>query len=66
MDLERIEVPGQGLTLAIGRLRAKGQGSGVEVSEPMAQLVRWRDGKGVEIAMYGSTAEALQALGIPS
>ena len=64
LDLERIEVPGEGLTLAIGTLRAKGHGSGVEVSEPMAQLVRWRHGKGVEIAMYGSKAEALDAVGL--
>jgi hypothetical protein len=30
----------------------------------MAQLVRWRHGKGVEIAMYGSDAEALEAVGL--
>lgn len=64
LEVERIEVPGAGLTLAIGTLRATGQGSGIEVSEPMAQLVRWRDGKGVEIAMYGSKAEALEAAGL--
>jgi ketosteroid isomerase-like protein len=64
LDVDRMEVPGEGLTLAIGSLRAKGQGSGVEVSEPMAQLVRWRHGKGVEIAMYGSDAEALEAVGL--
>jgi ketosteroid isomerase-like protein len=64
LEVDRMEVPGEGLTLAIGSLRAKGQGSGVEVSEPMAQLVRWRHGKGVEIAMYGSDAEALEAVGL--
>ena len=64
LELEHVEVPGEGLTLAIGTLRAKGQESGVEVSEPMAQLVRWRDGKGVEIAMYLSADEALEAAGL--
>jgi ketosteroid isomerase-like protein len=64
MDIERIDAPSEELTLAIGTLRAKGQESGVEVSEPMAQLVRWRDGKGVEITMYRSEAEALEAAGV--
>ena len=65
LEVERIGVPGEGLTVAIGTLRAKGQESGIEVSEPMAQLVRWHDGKGVEIAMYLSEAEALEAAGLP-
>ena len=64
LDPERTTVPGTDLTLVIGTLRAKGQHSGIEVSEPMAQLVRWRDGKGVEIAMYPSEAEALEAAGL--
>jgi ketosteroid isomerase-like protein len=64
LEVERVEVPDQGLTLAIGSLRAKGQESGVEVSEPMAQLGRWRDGKVVEIGMYASEAEALEAAGL--
>ena len=64
LEVDRVEVPADGLTLAIGTLRAKGHGSGVEVSEPMAQLVRWRHRKGVEIAMYGNGAEALEAVGL--
>jgi ketosteroid isomerase-like protein len=64
LELDRIGVPGEGLTLATGTLRAKGQESGAEVAEPMAQLVRWRDGKGVEIAMFLSEDEALEAAGL--
>ena len=61
--LERLVDAGDSV-VAIYRLRVKGKGSGVELDLPEAQVWELRGGKAVRLDVYGSPAEALQAVGL--
>jgi ketosteroid isomerase-like protein len=50
--------------LLLGRLSARGRGSGVELASDLAALVEWRDGKCVRVVAYRDHAEALEAVGL--
>ena len=51
-------------TLAFYVLYGRGRQSGVEVSMPLAQVVRWRDGLVVYFKVYAHREDALSDLGV--
>ena len=51
-------------TLAIYVLHGHGRQSGVEVTMPFAQVIRWRDGLVVHLKAYADAEDALSELGI--
>ena len=53
-----------GRVLLLGRIAARGRGSGVEVHVPFGQLARFRDGLVVQIHGYLDHASALEAAGL--
>ena len=50
--------------LSIGRLRARGQGSGVPLDVQAAGIIRFRDGLITSIRVYTNRADALADLGL--
>lgn len=48
--------------VAMGRLRVRGRHSGKEVETPFAEIIKFRDGKIVEINPFNDTATLLGAL----
>ena len=55
---------GDGRLLAIGSIRIRGRGSGVETDVPSAILVALRDGKIAHFRDYGNPDAALEAAGL--
>jgi ketosteroid isomerase-like protein len=51
-------------TLAFYALHARGRHSGAEVTMPIAQVVRWRDGLCVYFKAYARREDALHDLGV--
>ena len=51
-------------TLAIGRFRARGRGSGAEIDSPNASVADFKNGKAVRIRTYFDREEALEAAGL--
>jgi ketosteroid isomerase-like protein len=47
--------------LALGRVRAKGRGSGVELDQPMLSVVWFRNGKVARMQSFLDRDEALEA-----
>ena len=50
--------------LLLGRLSARGRGSGMELAFDAAAICEWRDSKCVRIVGYREHADALEAVGI--
>ena len=48
----------------IGRIRARGRESGVQIESPFGGLADFRDGKGIRIRTYLDVKEALEAAGL--
>ncbi len=63
LQLERLVDAGDAV-VAIYRLRVKGKGSGVELDRSEAQVWELRGGQAVRLDVYGSAAEALEAVGL--
>jgi uncharacterized protein len=51
--------------LVLGRFDARGRASGMDLSFPVAWIVRLRDGKVLYVRTYSDPAEALEAVGMP-
>ena len=51
-------------TLVFYVLHGRGRQSGAEVTMPLAQVVRWRDGLGVYFKAYAHREDALRDLGV--
>jgi ketosteroid isomerase-like protein len=61
--------PGEYLDLGecvvvVGRVNARGRGSGVETADTHAWLIRFRDGKAIEYRECGTKERALEAAGL--
>ena len=52
--------------LAIGTLRVRGKGSGVEIEVRSAIVVAYRDGKAIRFQDFGDRRAALEAVGLPA
>jgi ketosteroid isomerase-like protein len=52
--------------VVLGHVRVRGQKSGVEFDQPMANLVTVRDGRLLRLEFFASPAEALEAAGLRS
>jgi ketosteroid isomerase-like protein len=50
VELERVVESGADATIALVTLRGKGRVSGLEIHEPVAHDLRWRDGKVARLA----------------
>jgi ketosteroid isomerase-like protein len=50
--------------LAVGRMRARGTGSGVETESPWAFLVQFKNGKAISVRAFLDPKEALDAAGL--
>ena len=50
--------------LALGKLRVRGKGSGVEVEVPSALVLTYRDGKVARFEDFGDSRRALEATGL--
>jgi ketosteroid isomerase-like protein len=50
--------------LMLGQVEGRGNGSGVPVNMPLAQVYDFRDGKVCRIRSYLDHAEALKAVGL--
>jgi ketosteroid isomerase-like protein len=50
--------------LAFGTVRVRGRESGVEVTQPTALLVMFRDGKIIRFEDFGERSQALEAAGL--
>jgi ketosteroid isomerase-like protein len=50
--------------LVLGRVRARGKGSGVEIERPWAWIVEFRGDKIIRLRAYLDQAEALKAVGL--
>ena len=57
---------GEGRLLAIGTIRMRGRGSGVESDVPSAAIVEFQDGLMARYKDYGDARVALQMAGLPS
>ena len=51
-------------TVAIGRVRARGSASEVEIESPHATVAEFKNGKGIRIRTYLDPKEALEAAGL--
>lgn len=50
--------------VVLGHVRVRGQQSGVEFNQPMANLVTLRDGRLFRLEFFASSADALEAAGL--
>ena len=50
--------------LALGKIRIKAKGGGVEIETPSALVVRYRDGKVVRLQDHGDREQAMRAAGL--
>jgi ketosteroid isomerase-like protein len=64
LDPEEIRDVGDSRVLAIGVLRTRGQGSGVETSVDTASVIELREGRIVALKDYGDRAKAREAAGL--
>jgi len=64
LDAEEVRDLGDDRVLAIGILRTRGQGSGVETTVDTASVIQFRDGKIVALRDYGDRAAARDAAGV--
>jgi ketosteroid isomerase-like protein len=62
-DLDELREAGDQVVV-LGRFRAKGKASGVEVDWPTAWVCDMRDGKTVRLQAYTDQAEALRVAGL--
>jgi ketosteroid isomerase-like protein len=63
-DVHRIvELDGQ-RTLLLATVRGRARGSGVELSEPVGELIWWRGGRAAKHLVYRGQEEALRAAGL--
>ena len=53
-----------GAVLALGSVRFRGRGSGVEIEQPMGWVFEFKDGKFSRMLFYETPAEALEAVGL--
>jgi ketosteroid isomerase-like protein len=51
--------------LALGGIRMRSRGSGLEMKEPMGWVFEFRDGRVARMRFYASPSEALEAAGLP-
>ena len=65
MEIEECIDAGNDRVLVVTRARGAGKGSGVPVEAMFAQLYEYREGKVARVRMFGSTAAALKAAGLP-
>ena len=63
VELDAVREFGE-ITIAIGRLRGTGAGSGAPFDRPWCGAAKWRDEKMVWWYAYGSEDEALKAVGL--
>ena len=64
LNYEDVRDLGDGRVLAIGTLRIRGKGSGVETDVPSAQVITFRDGRIVHLHDYRDAERALEAAGL--
>ena len=50
--------------LVVGRIRGRGAASGVPITQPLAMLFTFRNGKAVRAKSFTSKQEALEAVGL--
>jgi ketosteroid isomerase-like protein len=62
--LEEVRQVGPDETLALARLNARGRGSGLEVREPIAHRVRYRDGKWLRLSYVGRDEAEAELAGL--
>jgi ketosteroid isomerase-like protein len=62
-DLE-IRAAGDEQVIALFKMVAKGQGSGIELTRPDALVASFRGGKAVKLGYYNDQAQALAAVGL--
>jgi ketosteroid isomerase-like protein len=55
---------GDGRVLAIGKVRIRGKGSGVETDVPSAQVITFREGRIAHLHDYRDADKALEAAGL--
>jgi ketosteroid isomerase-like protein len=51
--------------VALGQVRGRGRGAGIEVARPHGQLWTFRDGKVIRMRWFHSHSETLEAAGLP-
>ena len=63
-EFEGVVAEAPEVVVVLGRFRARGRGSGIEVDELIPQAWRWRDGRGYRNEAYRTVEEALRAAGL--
>jgi ketosteroid isomerase-like protein len=63
VEISEIRDLGHG-ALAIGRIRARGRESGVQIESPFGALADFRDGKGTRIRTFLDPMDAFEAAGL--
>jgi len=64
LDYPDVRDLGDGRVLALGRIRIRGRGSGVETEVPTAVIATFRDGRMTRFKDFGEHAAALGAPGL--
>lgn len=64
LNYEDVRDLGDGRVLAIGKVRIRGKGSGVETDVPSAQVITIRDGRIAHLHDYRDADKALEAAGL--
>jgi ketosteroid isomerase-like protein len=64
LDYDDVRDLGDGKVLALGRIRIRGRGSGVETEVPTAVIATIRDGRMTRFKDYGEHSAALAAAGL--
>jgi ketosteroid isomerase-like protein len=64
LDLDDLRAVGDDRVLALGTLRVRGQGSGVDAAVPSASVATFREGRVLALKDYGDRAKALEAAGL--
>jgi ketosteroid isomerase-like protein len=62
-ETERVVDSGDAV-VALGRVRGRGRGAGIEVARPHGQIWTFRDGKVIRMRWFHSHAETLEAAGL--
>ena len=63
-EIEETREAGEGV-VGIGRFRARGRASGIDINVPLGVFTRVRRGKIVYTRLFSEPAEALEAAGLP-
>jgi ketosteroid isomerase-like protein len=64
-QIDETRAVGDQVVVGIGRFRARGRASGVDLDVPLGVLTRVRSGKIVYLRLFTEPAEALEAAGLP-